>query len=72
MSKNFSFNSRDLEKQIKKQIENNLGAVLKQNIGKTIDAACPKCGKSGIKVTDSSDGECLHCKALIRIELDVK
>ncbi len=72
MSAKFNFNSKDLEKQIKKQIEKNPSAVLKQNVGKTLDATCPKCGEKGIKVINSGDGECLHCKAHIKIELDVK
>ena len=68
MSVKFNFNSKTLEK----QIEENPSTVLKQKLGQTIDATCPKCGEKGIKITNNGEGECLSCKSRIKIEFDVK
>ena len=68
----FNFNSKDLEKQIKKQIEKNPDIVMKQNAGKIFDATCPKCGHKGLKATSSGDAECPNCNARIKVNLNVK
>lgn len=71
MSSGLKIDSKKIMKEIKKQIEKKPVILLKQNAGKTIDAVCPNCGSKGILINSNGDGECLSCKARIKIELNI-
>ncbi len=75
MSVKFSFDTKKLEKELKnsieKDIKNHPEKVLATHIGEKIDATCPKCGGTSIKIVAGGKGECDNCKSIIKIDLDV-
>lgn len=75
MPVNFSFNLKSLEKDLKKSIEKDLKnhpeRVLNDHIGKNIEATCPKCGCTKIKIVAGGQGRCTRCNHTMRIDFNV-
>ncbi len=75
MSVKFSFDFKNLEKDLMKSIEKDLKKhpeqVLNSHIGENIEATCPKCGCTNIKIVAGGKGKCSQCKHISNIDLNV-
>ncbi len=75
MAVKFSFDTKKIEKELKKSIEKDIKKhpeqVLDAHIGENIEATCPKCGCTDIKIVSGGKGKCYKCKSIMKIDLDV-
>lgn len=70
-----NFNWKDLEKEIRRSVTNDLKAhpeqVLKQHIGETYDADCPQCGHTKVTIISPGKARCNSCKQIRNVSVDV-
>ena len=75
MSIKFSFDLKGLEKELKRSIEKDLQKhpeqVLDDRKGEKIEAMCPKCGCTDIRIIAGGKGKCTQCQGTMKINLDI-